>query len=176
MSATTISLSNPGAAPPELVLPARPEPVEGRGGTARKRRPRALLLDHDPFSVRLLGAALRCRGFDVASAADGQEGVRALLDELLQLDVLVVSLGLPVRDGWAVLRLIRGAGGERDLPVVVAADGPPDAVRAQLRALGADAVVDLRAGPGALADEVERVLCRAGRTQPRGPLAPRRAA
>jgi CheY-like chemotaxis protein len=122
------------------------------------RRLRALLLDQDPFSVRLVRAALQCRGFEVAVAADGVAGVRALLDELLRLDVLLVSLDLPVRDGWALLRLIRGAGGERDLPVVVAVDGATDAVRAQLRALGADAVVDRSAGPAALADTVERSL------------------
>ena len=94
----------------------------------------------------------------IRSEADGEAGVAALLDELLALDVLVVDLELPGRDGWALLRLIRGAGGEAELPVVVLAAGASPAVRAQLRALGADAVVDRSAGPSGVARAVEAVV------------------
>jgi CheY-like chemotaxis protein len=122
------------------------------------RRPRALLLDDDAVVVKLLGAALRCHGFEVRSAADGEAGLDALLDELLSLDVLVLDLELPGRDGWSLLRLIRGPGGERDLPVVVLAAGATPAVRAQLRSLGADAVVDRSAGPAEVARAVDAVV------------------
>lgn len=128
------------------------------GTASTARRPRALLLDDDAVVVKLLGAALRCRGLEVRSAADGHAGVSVLLDELLSLDVLVVDVDLPGRDGWALLRLIRGAGGERDLPVVVLTSGATPAVRAQLRSLGADAVVERSAGPAEVARAVEAVI------------------
>jgi CheY-like chemotaxis protein len=126
------------------------------------RRPRALLLDDDAVTVRLLGIPLERRGFDVRAALDGDDGVAALLDEVLELDVLVVDLDLPGRDGWSFLRLVREAGGERDLAVVVLARADPAAVRAQLRALGADAVVDPAAGPEAAVE----VIARAARHAP----------
>jgi DNA-binding response OmpR family regulator len=133
------------------------------------RRPKALLLDDDATVLRLLGTALEARGLDVRAASEGEGGLALLVDELLGLDVLVVDLELPGRDGWDLLHLVRRAGGERDLGIVVLANDPAPAVRAQLLACGADAVVDRRAGPGAAA---EAVCALARRSAP----APRRAA
>jgi CheY-like chemotaxis protein len=132
-------------------------------------RPRALLLDDDAAAQGRLRGALERHGYQVRAAADGTAGLGLLLDELLHLDVLVVDLDLPGRDGWSLLRLIRGAGGERDLPVVVLASGAQPAVRAQLRALGADLVLDRSAGPAAAAAAIERVVRRGRRS--RGPEA-----
>src|SRR5512134_1770150 len=95
-------------------------------------RPTALLLDDDPAVLRLLGRALAAHGLEVLAATEGASGLELLLDELLHLDVLVIDLDLPGRDGWAMLRLIRGAGGEEDLGVVVLADRPAPGVRERL--------------------------------------------
>ena len=111
------------------------------------RRPKALLLDDDPAVLRLLGRTLSARGAEVLAATDGDGGLALLLDRLLDLDVLVVDLDLPGRDAWSWLRLIRDAGGEQDLRVVVLADRPGAAVRGRLLALGADAVADRGDGP-----------------------------
>src|SRR5512143_609727 len=121
------------------------------------RRPRALLPDDDPAVARLLGRALSARGLDVLAAADGARGLDLLLDELLDLDVLVVDLELPGRDAWTLLRLIRCAGGEEDLGVVVLGGALAPGVGARLLALGADAVVDRSAGPEAAARTVAAV-------------------
>lgn len=126
--------------------------------TTTLRRPRALLLDDDALSVKLLRTALQCRGFEVRAEADGEAGLAALLDTLLGLDVLVVDLELPGRDGWSLLRLIRGAGGEEELPVVIVASEVTPQVRAQLRSLGADAIVDRRDGPAAVARAVDQCV------------------
>src|SRR5512142_269741 len=85
------------------------------------RRQRALLLDDDPVVLRLLGTALEARGFDVVAATDGEGGVALLIDELLDLDVVVADDALPARDASSLLHLVRHAGGERDLAVVVLA-------------------------------------------------------
>jgi CheY-like chemotaxis protein len=136
--------------------------------TPTDRSPRALLLDDDATVLRLLGTALETRGVDVRAASEGEGGLALLLDELLDLDVLVVDLERPGRDGWEVLHLVRRAGGERDLGIVGLASDPSPAVRAQLLACGADVVVDRRAGP---AVAVEAVCALARRPAP----APRRA-
>jgi CheY-like chemotaxis protein len=136
--------------------------------TPTGRSPRALLLDDDATVLRLLGTALEARGLEVRAASEGEGGLALLLDELLDLDVLVVDLELPGRDGWELLHLVRRAGGERDLGIVVLAGDPTPAVREQLLALGADLVVDRRAGPAAAA---EAVCALARRSLP----APRRA-
>ncbi len=138
-----------------------------------KRRPRALLLDDDPAVLRLLARALEARGHEVLAAMDAACGLDLLLDSLLDLDVVVIDEDLPGRDAWSLLRLIRGPGGERELPVVVLAGGPDARVRAQLRSLGADAVVDRLEGPAAAAEAVARAAARspAEASRPPSPLA-----
>ncbi|HEU4385681.1 MAG TPA: response regulator [Anaeromyxobacteraceae bacterium] len=146
------------------------------------RRPKALLLDDDPAVLRLLGRMLSARGVEVVAATEGEGGLELLLDELLDLDVLIVDLDLPGRDARSMLRLIRGAGGEEDLRVVVLADRPGAAVRTRLLALGADAVVDRAEGPEeavrvAVATAARRRLDpTAARVEPQGasPRRPRR--
>lgn len=125
--------------------------------TTTSRRPRALLLENDMVVIRLLGIALEARGFEVRAATDGESGVSLLLDELLELDVLVTALDLPGRDGRSLLQLVRRAGGERDLGLVVLGGGTEDATRAELLSLGADAVVERASGPVAVAALVEAV-------------------
>jgi DNA-binding response OmpR family regulator len=122
-----------------------------------RRRPRALLLETDPACTRLLRHALERRGFEVLSAGDGARGLTLLIDQLLDLDVLVLDLDLPVRDGWSLLHLVRGRGGERELGIVVVGAGMDRARRAQLQLLGADAVVERSAGADASADAVAEV-------------------
>jgi CheY-like chemotaxis protein len=117
-----------------------------------RRQRKALLLHGDAGSTRLLGEALQQRGFEVLAAADGERGLARLTDELLDLDVLVLDVDLPGRDGWSLLRLVRAAGGERDLRIVMTGRGLDVARREQLRWLGADAVVDLDDGAASVAD------------------------
>ncbi len=100
----------------------RPRPSVMTTSTST-RLPKALLLDDDATVLRLLGTALQERGFDVRAATDGEAGTSILLDELLDLDVLVVDADLPGRDARALLHLVRWAGGERDLGIVVLAGG-----------------------------------------------------
>jgi len=121
------------------------------------RRPRALLLDHDLVVLRLLATALEQGGFEVRAATDGESGLALLLDELLELDVVVTAVDLPRRDGRSLLHLVRHAGGERALGLVVLGGATDEATRAELLALGADAVVDRAAGPVAVAHLVEAV-------------------
>lgn len=128
------------------------------------RQPKALLLDGDP-SLRLLATALLDRGCEVRAARDAAAGLELLLDELLDLDVLVVDRELPGRDGASLVRLVREAGGERDLAIVVLADRPARSERAQLLALGADAVLDRADGPSAAADAVVAAARRAERAR-----------
>ncbi len=123
------------------------------------RRPRALLLDDDPVVLRLVGTALEARGFEVRAAMDAESGLELLLDELLDLDVVAADLDLPGRDAASLVRLVREAGGERDLGLVVLAEGRGREVHEQLLALGADAVVDRASGTRAAVDMVAAIAC-----------------
>jgi CheY-like chemotaxis protein len=123
---------------------------------------RVLVLDGDDTAARVLRGALEARHCSVVTASDGTAGLELLLAELLELDALVMDVGLPHRDARAFADLIRRAGGERDLAIVVLAHEPGEDLRSELLAAGVDAVVARSAGPGAAADAaIEAVRSRA---------------
>jgi CheY-like chemotaxis protein len=124
------------------------QPHDTSGG---EQRVRALVLDGDPAALDVMTGALERCGVATVTALDGSSGVTVLLDELLTLDVLVVDLDLPHRDARRIAWMIRHAGGDRDLGIVVVVPEASDALRAELHALGVDAVVERFRGPEAAA-------------------------
>ncbi len=94
---------------------------------------RVLLIEDDTPVQELLRTYFEAKGHTVSAAADGVEGLKAFnasAPELVLLDV-----GLPRLDGWAVLEAIRGSSA---VPVVLltALDDTEDVVRGL--AMGAD--------------------------------------
>jgi DNA-binding NarL/FixJ family response regulator len=131
---------------------------------AETAKPRALLLSTDPALRAQLEHALAARGLEVRSSGDGESGLALLLDELLSLDVLVRDSQFEGCDARAFLRLIRRAGGENELPIVVAARQVDSATAARLVMEGADAAFDVDSGADDAADTIVR-LAMEGRTQ-----------
>ncbi len=87
---------------------------------------RILVADDDPFIPRILQDRLRAAGHDVAIAKDGEEAL-ALIDGV---DVLLLDLQMPKKDGFAVLEALRGLP-SAPTAIVVTAHGDVDkAVRA----------------------------------------------
>lgn len=76
-----------------------------------------LICDDDPLLVELLEFRLGARGFDTASAADGQQA----LDQAAALrpDAIVLDAMMPVHDGYEVLRRLREDATLRGTPVVM---------------------------------------------------------
>jgi CheY-like chemotaxis protein len=123
-----------------------------RTNESRGQPLRALLLHGDAAALRALSRSLESRSFAVLSAGDGDRGVELLVDALLSLDVVVLDADLPLRDARAFARLVRGAGGEHDLALVVVAREPDPELRHALLALGVDAVLEASAGSDAAAE------------------------
>ena len=66
---------------------------------------RILLVEDEPSLRMAIEDALRGRGYEVSSAADGIEGERLALRE--GFDLIVLDVMLPGRDGFQVLRNLR---------------------------------------------------------------------
>jgi DNA-binding response OmpR family regulator len=75
---------------------------------------KVLVVEDDPAIARVLSRLLTRFGCAVVQAADGPDGVGAFDRETP--DLVVLDLGLPVLDGWEVLRHIRSSG---SVPVVI---------------------------------------------------------
>jgi len=112
---------------------------------------RALVLHPDDGSALSLRRALEAWSFSVLSASDGDTGLEILLGEVLALDVLVIAADLPGRDARSFAELIRRAGGERDLSIVVVDASSPQ-LEAELLAAGVDRVIGPAADPHLVAE------------------------
>ena len=98
-------------------------------GYAGKDKPEAkiLVVDDEPTIRELLSASLRFAGFEVETAANGTDAIRAERNFLA--DLVILDVMLPDMDGFAVLEHLRER--EPELPVLflTAKDDVQDRVR-----------------------------------------------
>ena len=88
-----------------------------------------LVVDDQPANVRLLEAILTAHGYDVSTAASGEEALHSV--ESAQPDVLLLDILMPGIDGYEVCRRIRKRPETAYLPVVmVTASGDEEKVAA----------------------------------------------
>ncbi len=78
--------------------------------------PRILIVEDDELNRDSLRRLLRRRGFEVAIAADGREGVAAARAE--RPDLILLDMSLPGIDGWEAARLLKGDPETRATPVI----------------------------------------------------------
>ena len=122
-----------------------------------------LVVDDDPPLRRMLERTLSAEGFEVNVAPDG--GAALVAVERLAPDVIVLDVAMPVLDGLAVCRRLRGKGLSTPILMLTARDAVPDRV-AGLEA-GAD---DYLVKPFALQELVARLRALVRRGSEAGPL------
>ncbi|KQS58872.1 two-component system response regulator [Geodermatophilus sp. Leaf369] len=103
-----------------------------RGGhvssSAGPRTPEARLLvvDDEPNIRELLSASLRYAGFEVATAADGQQALAVAAQ--FRPDLLVLDVMMPGLDGFGVVRRLRQNGTQTPVLFLTARDAAEDKV------------------------------------------------
>jgi two-component system KDP operon response regulator KdpE len=94
---------------------------------------RVLVVDDDPSLLRALTISLGARGYEIAAAHSGEEG----LDKVAHWhpDVVLLDLGLPGIDGVEVIRGIRGWS---EVPIIVLSARHQSMSKVEALDLGAD--------------------------------------
>jgi two-component system KDP operon response regulator KdpE len=94
---------------------------------------RVLVVDDDPSLLRALTVSLGARGYDIAAAKSGEEG----LDKVARWhpDVVLLDLGLPGIDG---VEVIRGVRGWSEVPIIVLSARHQSMSKVEALDLGAD--------------------------------------
>jgi len=123
---------------------------------------RVLLVEDEPGLVLTLGDRLRAEGYAVEHAADGDAGFERASTE--PFDVVVLDVGLPKRDGFAVVRDLRARGVRTPVLMLTARGQVADRV-VGLR-LGADDYLVKPFDAAELVARLEALLRRAGRASP----------
>jgi two-component system copper resistance phosphate regulon response regulator CusR len=88
---------------------------------------RLLIVEDQPRQRESLRRGLRAEGYDVVTAATGEEGLEQAATQ--DVDALVLDLMLPGRDGFEVLRDLRAGGFARPILLLTARDAIEDRVR-----------------------------------------------
>lgn len=114
------SCPSPSSIPPPLAV------VDGG-------RPRVLLVDDEPQTLRLFSAFLSASGMEVVAADSARRALELL--ERHRFETIVTDLRMPGLDGFALLRSVRER--DVDLPVIVVTGCPGSETPADALELGA---------------------------------------
>lgn len=75
-----------------------------------------LIVEDNEMNRDMLGRRLKRRGFDIALAVDGRDGVDAAAS--LKPDLILMDMSLPVMDGWAATRQLKGQPDTAGIPII----------------------------------------------------------
>jgi DNA-binding response OmpR family regulator len=119
---------------------------------------RVLVIEDDQDISLGIRTVLSRSGFEVASSADGKQGLRAFHAARSEpFDLVVLDIGLPMLDGWAVLERIRDLS---DVPVLILTAHGTEADKVRGLHGGADDYLTKPFGNRELAARVEALLRR----------------
>ena len=76
-----------------------------------------LFVEDEPSLQKAISEVLIQEGFEVLSASDGEEGLKATKEE--KPDLILLDLILPKKDGFEVLKELKADEKLKDIPVIV---------------------------------------------------------
>lgn len=126
------------------------------GPLSGKRVPaRILVADDDPVILRLLEVNLGLEGFEVETAAGGEEALAQAKEDppaLILLDVM-----MPGMNGWDVARSLKGDRHTAAVPVILLSARAQDEDRRRGEELGVEAYITKPFDPAELAALIRRL-------------------
>jgi CheY-like chemotaxis protein len=124
---------------------------------------KVLVAEDNAVNRELLRELLEARGYTVTEACDGQEALRMI--EQTHPDILLLDIGMPVLDGFAVIRKIRENPSLATLPVLAVTAYAMQGDRENVLKSGFDGYLSKPVNARALAGELERLLRKPEETQ-----------
>ena len=117
---------------------------------------KVLVAEDNPVNRELLHELLENRGYSVTEASNGQEALDMV--EQSQPDLLLLDIGMPVLDGFAVMRKIRENPRLATLPVLAVTAYAMREDRNNVLNAGFDGYLSKPINARDLVDELERLL------------------
>ena len=115
-----------------------------------------LIAEDNAINRELFRELLEARGYIVDEASDGLEVLRKL--EQAQPDILLLDIGMPGLDGFAVVRSIRENPRLASLPVLAVTAYAMQGDRERVLSSGFDGYLSKPINAKSLAEELERLL------------------
>ena len=115
-----------------------------------------LIAEDNAVNRELLRELLEMRGYTVVEACDGEEALRMI--EQTQPDLLLLDIGMPILDGFAVVRKIRENPHLASLPVVAVTAYAMQGDRERILNSNFDGYLSKPVNSRSLAEELDRLL------------------
>lgn len=123
-----------------------------------EKKKKVLIVDDDSFLSGIYATKLDLEGFEVATARDGEEGLKMLerdeLPDLILLDIL-----MPKLDGFETLGKIKEIEGAKDIPVIMLTNlGQKEDVEKGLEQGAVDYLIKAHFVPAEAVEKIKKVL------------------
>jgi CheY-like chemotaxis protein len=115
-----------------------------------------LIAEDNAVNRELLRELLELRGYTVLEACDGQEALHVI--EQAQPELLLLDIGMPIMDGFAVIRRIRENPRLAGLPVVAVTAYAMRGDREKILNSGFDGYLSKPVNARSLSEELNRLL------------------
>jgi len=115
-----------------------------------------LIAEDNAINRELLRELLEIRGYTVAEACNGQEALAMV--EQAPPDILLLDIGMPLLDGFAVVRKLRENPRFASLPVVAVTAYAMQGDREKIMDSGFDGYLSKPVNSGTLVQELDRLL------------------
>lgn len=115
-----------------------------------------LVVDDEPYMIRLMKHHLTRAGFDMISAANGEEAIEKAVNELPHLVIMDVMMAR--MDGLAALKELKSRDETRRIPVIMLTANARLITRLESESSGAAAFITKPFSPTRLMAEIQRLL------------------
>jgi DNA-binding response OmpR family regulator len=126
--------------------------------TKARVTPKILVVDDEPDAVELIEFNLKSAGFDVVTAADGNDALKKA--RTFSPDLLILDLMLPEVDGLEVCKVLRRDSATAGLPIIMLTAKAAEIDRVLGLELGADDYITKPFSPRELVLRVKNLLRR----------------
>ncbi|MBI4728953.1 MAG: response regulator [Acidobacteria bacterium] len=137
------------------------------GGEKAVAGEKVLVVDDDRVILQLLEVNLEMEGYDVRTAANGEQALSDV--KVFRPDIVILDIMMPRMDGMEVCRRIQADPASADVPVVFLSAKAQDLDVRRGYELGVAAYLTKPFDPQELIDTVERVLAGERVLPPGGP-------
>lgn len=115
-----------------------------------------LVVDDEPYMIRLLQHHIERAGFRMVKASNGREALERIRDERPQL--VIMDVMMPEINGLEVLAQVRRQPETKDLPIIIMTANAQRFTREEAEAAGVSAFLTKPFGPTQLMAEIRRQL------------------
>ena len=121
-----------------------------------RETPLILAVDDTPENLEILSVRLEANGYEVQTAADGEEGLARARE--LEPDLILMDIQLPVLDGYETTRRIKADPALRHIPVIAVTSYALSGDEAKTKAAGCDGYVAKPFSPRQLLAKINEFL------------------